>query len=86
MLDRCGHQCEQMTPFGRCQFIAVHADHILNNDDDAMENLQGLCIHHHNVKTAKEAAEGRRARAARGRMEPEMHPGLRPATPKVQGG
>jgi 5-methylcytosine-specific restriction endonuclease McrA len=56
---------------------SAEVDHIRPGNDHRPQNLQGLCTPCHAVKTAREAAEGRRAYwSTRQRRRPaERHPG-----------
>jgi 5-methylcytosine-specific restriction endonuclease McrA len=59
---------------------ALEADHILpvafGGAEHDPANGQALCRTCHKAKTKRESIEGLRRRAARGRVEPEPHPGL----------
>jgi 5-methylcytosine-specific restriction protein A len=69
-------QCEQRLPSGkRCPRLGTDCDHKIAGDDHSESNLQWLCPTHHERKTVKEAAEGRRA-FKRSKYRPsEDHPG-----------
>lgn len=41
------------------------------------DDLQLLCSRHHTIKTQREAQQAKAERRARGRREPEAHPGTR---------
>jgi hypothetical protein len=51
-------------------------DHARHRDDHSLDALASLCREHHKRKTAREAAAGLRAVAARRRAPVERHPGL----------
>lgn len=70
------NQCERRLPSGkRCPRLGTDVDHVIPGDNHAETNLQLLCPTHHERKTVKEAAEGRRA-FKRSKYRPsEEHPG-----------
>lgn len=78
VFQRDGHMC-QLRYEGVCTGGAQELDHRQNvaaggsNDDS---NAQAVCTACHKVKTAQEAAHGRRTRAASLRLPRERHPGL----------
>ncbi|NEW49348.1 HNH endonuclease [Nocardia cyriacigeorgica] len=79
MLKRDGHQCVQCGFQGTPGAKQVQADHIKPlylGGQTVIENGQTLCVPCHRAKSAQESADALRARAARGRIEPEKHPGL----------
>lgn len=76
-------RCEKVSPAtGRCRNIGNQCDHINRLGPDTLDNLQWLCVLHHNQKTQQEAQEARAAKAASGKRTPERHPGsIRRRTP-----
>lgn len=71
---RASDQCQWITEGVRCTDAGQECDHIINNDDHSLGNLQWLCASHHREKTLSEAAA---ARAKRSRYrEPMRHPGM----------
>lgn len=79
VFKRDGHSCQLRYP-DVCTGQAEELDHIDNvaaggiDDDDS--NAQAVCVPCHKVKIAREAAAGRRAKAAQLRVPREAHPGL----------
>lgn len=72
---RANGQCQWITEGVRCKDQGTECDHIVNNDDHSLSNLQWLCAPHHHQKTLQEAAT---ARALRSRYRPkQQHPGLK---------
>jgi 5-methylcytosine-specific restriction endonuclease McrA len=75
-LDRDGHQCTHTLPDGtRCPEAATQADHVVpvhKGGPSVLPNMASLCLPHHKVKIAAEAAGARPT--ARRPVEP--HPGL----------
>lgn len=70
-------QCMWRLPSGsRCPRPGSDVDHRRNDDDHSMSNLQLLCRHHHDKKTARESWLGKKKRRPSRRPE-ERHPGLR---------
>lgn len=59
----------------RCKEAGTECDHIVNNDDHSLGNLQWLCAPHHHAKTLQEAAEARN-KYSRKRSK-DQHPGLK---------
>jgi 5-methylcytosine-specific restriction endonuclease McrA len=76
VLDRCGYRCQWRDDEGRCRATATDVDHIAPGDDHSLANLQGLCSHHHLIKTSREANESRAQRKALGRLPEEKQPGI----------
>lgn len=72
---RAGGQCEWITDGTRCQRPGNECDHIINNDDHSLTNLQWLCAPHHKVKTQAEAKQASRSIRAAGLRAVERHPG-----------
>lgn len=69
----------QLRYAGVCTSQAEELDHRDNVAASGIEddsNAQAVCRACHKVKTGREAAAGRRARAARLRIPVERHPGL----------
>ena len=56
----------------RCISPARECDHINDRDDHRLSNLRSLCVWHHNLHTAQQAADARK------RKNPQMrkHPGV----------
>lgn len=74
VLRRDGHRCTVVTDGHRCPAPADEVDHIVRGDDHRMSNLASICTDHHKRKTAREAADARRATS--NRRPREAHPGL----------
>lgn len=74
VLERDGHRCCVVVHGARCTAPADEVDHIVRGDDHSYANLASICSDHHKQKTAREAAEARRATSNRRPHEP--HPGL----------
>lgn len=55
-----------------CTVRALEVDHVVNDDDHDLSNLQAACVPCHKEKTAGEALAGKPSR----RRSPERHPGL----------
>lgn len=78
VLRRCGGRCEARLPSGaRCPRPATDVDHKIAGDDHRLENLQGLCGHHHARKSSREGLAARRAVAGKKKRRQEGHPGDR---------
>lgn len=78
VLARDGHACQWPMPGRRCGARASHVDHIEPGTTGSVPDheLWALCAGHH---TAKTAAEGGRAKAARYRVRrphARVHPGV----------
>lgn len=74
-LQRDGYRCQ--LGLRGCTEKATDVDHIRRGNDHADDNLQSVCRHCHNQKTAAEsAARKRQLREARYRPR-ERHPGQR---------
>lgn len=71
---RDGGRCRWRLPSGaRCPRSGTDVDHVRNDDNHDLGNLQLLCRRHHDLKTQ---AESRRARRPKGRKRPpEPSPG-----------
>lgn len=78
-LDRDGHQCQHIRydTGHKCLAPAHDIDHIIENDDDSLTNLQALCTWHHREKTGRYGGQrsGRARQAQRAAQQPK-HPGL----------
>ncbi len=75
VLKRDRRMCQVSEEGRRCGRYANEVDHIVNNDDHSMANLQAICRYHHGIKTA---LEGNRAQKRYSRNRPpEPHPGMR---------
>lgn len=72
---RANGRCQWFTGVVRCDEAGTECDHIVNNDDHSLANLQWLCAPHHHKKTLQEAAEARN-KYSRKRGK-EQHPGLK---------
>lgn len=59
----------------RCPRDGTDVDHIVPGDDHSLKNLQLLCAHHHQVKTALDNRRARRSDKARKYRPTEKHPG-----------
>lgn len=75
--DRAHGACQARVHDPRCNGRGSDADHIVPGDDHSLPNLQWLSGPCHRAKTAREAADRNRARAAM-RIRPEQHPGAMP--------
>jgi hypothetical protein len=72
VLKRCGGVCE----VPECQDRATDVDHVKRGDNHDLANLQGLCRHHHALKSSAEGNEQQRINRQRINRPPEQHPGL----------
>ena len=59
-----------------CTGWASEVDHVDDNDDHSIENLQPVCSDCHDVKTARQAKVAARAKANLLHPREEKHPGL----------
>lgn len=59
----------------RCPRPGTDVDHRRPGDDHSLRNLQLLCAHHHEVKTAMDNRRAKGAIRASKRRAPEEHPG-----------
>lgn len=59
-----------------CTGWATEVDHIGDNDDHSIENLQPVCSDCHDVKTRKQSKLAARAKADLLHPRAEKHPGL----------
>ncbi len=59
-----------------CRGWSTEVDHINDNDDHSLENLQPVCCDCHDVKTRKQAALAARAKANLLHPREERHPGM----------
>lgn len=73
--DRAGGRCEATAHHPDCDGWGTDADHITPGDDHTPGNLQWLSPPCHQAKTAGEAADRNRERAAQRRRPNEQHPG-----------
>ena len=73
VLDRDRHRCRINGP--NCTVEATEVDHIVNNDDHELANLQAVCSPCHKAKTRAEA-QAAKAAAPRRTRPAEPHPGL----------
>lgn len=77
---RDGGRCTWRLPSkARCPRAGTDVDHRRNDDDHSLSNLQLLCSHHHQAKTAMEARRGSAARRRKPQRAEEAHPGRRSA-------
>lgn len=78
VMRRAGGRCQ--IQLAGCTGRAQHADHIQPVAEGGAEfdvaNGQGACTSCHDVKTAEEAARGRRRYYGQAKRPPERHPGL----------
>jgi 5-methylcytosine-specific restriction protein A len=81
VLARDGGRCVGLDG-NYCGWHATDVDHIDDRDDHSIENLRSLCGHHHRKRTAQQALEARRRKAARLQRPSTPHPG-RKAPPAV---
>lgn len=72
VLKRCGGVCE----VPECQDRATDVDHVKRGDNHDLANLQGLCRHHHALKSSAEGNEQQRINRQRINRPAEQHPGL----------
>lgn len=74
VLRRDGHRCRAYVDGSRCAATATEVDHVVNNDDHSMLNLQSLCSEHHKMKTLNEAKQARSRIAKDRKRQAEAHP------------
>jgi 5-methylcytosine-specific restriction enzyme A len=55
---------------------ANEVDHIMNNDNHSLENLQAICPEHHKTKTQQEAQKARFVKIPKRARAGEPHPGM----------
>ena len=67
-----GH-CQAPVHVDGCDGIGTQCDHIVNNDDHSLTNLQWLSKACHTAKTQREAAQAKPSR----RRQHEPNPGMR---------
>lgn len=60
---------------GVCVGYATEVDHVDDNDDHRIENLQPVCCDCHDVKTREQAASAARSKANLLHPREEKHPG-----------
>jgi len=63
-----------------CIRVSTQDDHVVpleQGGTDDLGNRRGACAHCHEIKSRREAAQGRAAAQARARHPRETHPGLR---------
>jgi 5-methylcytosine-specific restriction endonuclease McrA len=82
VLKRCNHTCEWVEDGRHCVAIATDVDHIRPGDDHSLLNLQGLCNHHHLVKTGRDVQAAQAKRRALGKLPEEPQPGVIKGPPK----
>jgi len=73
---RDGGRCTWKLPSGaRCPRVGTDVDHRDPGDNHDLRNLQLLCRHHHDKKTAREGIMGRRRKKRVKKGRPQRHPG-----------
>jgi 5-methylcytosine-specific restriction endonuclease McrA len=72
---RANGKCEAATHVRQCNGVGRECDHIINNDDHSLANLQWLSEACHKAKTAADNARDRAARKAMTKRPTERHPG-----------
>lgn len=79
---RAHGRCEQIKANGeRCNAFGNQCDHVKRDGPDTLDNLQWLCPHHHDTKSAREGHDAAR-RAREKAMHPrEQHPAKRDPRP-----
>lgn len=76
VMTRAGGRCEEpgcdlkVGDRGFCDHIIPHAE----GGSDELDNLQWLCVSHHDAKTKREIARGNKRKAERGRYTQGSHP------------
>lgn len=71
VLERDGYVCQLSYPY-ICVRTATQVDHVVNNDDHSISNLQAACSPCHGRKSAREGHANRVPL----RRPPERHPGM----------
>lgn len=69
-------RCQWVENGVRCYNTATDVDHIRPGDDHSLPNLQGLCGHHHLIKTANDTNAKRAEIRKLRRLPEEPQPGL----------
>lgn len=70
------YRCEwQLSDGRRCEEVATDCDHIGDRHDHSPSNLRALCGPHHDMRTAWQGIEAKRAKRAAAKLPPEGHPG-----------
>lgn len=73
-----GGICQWVRSSGRrCNQPGTDCDHIDDPNDHSFVNRRWLCRYHHNMHTAQQSAQARRAILDKTRHPVEKHPGLR---------
>lgn len=73
---RDANRCTWRLPSGgRCPRRGTDVDHRVAGDDHALSNLQLLCGHHHDKKSAIEGWQAKKAKKAKRFRPAEEHPG-----------
>jgi 5-methylcytosine-specific restriction endonuclease McrA len=73
--DRAKGRCQAEVHEPRCDGIGTECDHIVNNDDHSLANLQWLSSPCHIAKTQREA-KAAAFKVGRRRPRNEQHPGV----------
>jgi len=77
-LRRAGGRCEAVGFDGdRCTAQATDVDHVVpvsEGGGDHLANLQGLCRHHHQVKTGQEGGRANARRLSKAHRPRELSP------------
>lgn len=74
-LSLCGYRCTVISGHRRCGRRATEVDHFLAGDDHRIENLRGICTHHHRKKSSAEGHAAKAAIKSKRTRPPEAHPG-----------
>jgi hypothetical protein len=60
-----------------CGERAVEVDHIGDPNNHDSENLRGLCVYHHRIRTGRQGAAARLALMPQRNRPPQQHPGFK---------
>lgn len=74
VFKRDGYVCQ--LAYEGCTYDAEECDHVINNDDHTLSNLQSVCGSCHSIKSSLEGQAAMRKQRAMEKREKEKHPGL----------